>query len=234
MPLRKHCSARERLACLVMDPALLVAVISLIISVVFGVVSARTSWLSARAAQRSAVSAEKSQEVSARQLEATVTAQESALQPYVWADLKPREDGAMLVLVVGNAGPTVATDVKVGFAPLLSSIVPANERVDAERIEQHLAHGLSSITPGRTFLWNLGVAHEFFTGDGRVPDVRITVTGAGPRGPLEPLTYSLALEDLKHQADRAVGIYVLERPLRDLNTTLKRVVAKPTPPRRLT
>lgn len=108
-----------------MDPALVIAVISLVISVVFGVVSARTSWLSARAAQRSAVSAEKSQEVSARQLEASVTAQEAALQPYVWADLKPREDGGMLVFVVGNAGPTVATDVRIVFDPLLSSIVPA-------------------------------------------------------------------------------------------------------------
>ncbi len=215
-----------------MDPALVIAVISLVISVVFGVVSARTTWLSARAAQRSAVSAEKSQEVSARQLEASVTAQEAALQPYVWADLKPREDGGMLVFVVGNAGPTVATDVRIVFDPLLSSIVPAVRREDAERIEQHLALGLSSITPGRTFLWNLGVAHQYFEGDRPVPALRITVTGKGPTGQLEPLTYVLALSDLKHQADRAVGVSVLEGPLKDLNTTLKKIADRPATPRR--
>ncbi len=36
---------------------------------------------------------------------------EDAAQPYVWVDLRPDEH-AQLLLLVGNSGPTVATDVR--------------------------------------------------------------------------------------------------------------------------
>ncbi len=206
-----------------MDPALIIALISIVLSVIFGVASTRTSWLSVKAAERSALSAEKSQETSARQLASTLDAQAAALQPYVWVDLRPRDDGSMLVLVVGNAGPTVATNVRVTFEPPLSSVVPTEEREDAERLEHHLAAGLRSVTPKRTFAWNLGMAHAYFPDDSKVPDVHIRVTGEGPRGPLEPLEYALAMEDLKYQSARAHGVSVLEQPLKKIQEAVARL-----------
>ena len=206
-----------------MDSAIIIAAISVVVSVLIGGISTRASWVSAQAARRSAVSAERTQEVSQRQLEASISAQEAAFQPYVWADLKPRDDGSMLVFVLGNSGPTVATNVQVHFDPPLWTIVPADREEDARVVEDILARGLQSITPGRTFLWNLGVAYTYFQADIPVGNLNVTISGHGLHGPLEPLTYGVALEDLKHQANRAVGVSVLEGPLKDLSKSLKRI-----------
>jgi hypothetical protein len=70
-----------------------------------------------RASERSAAAAEASRRIAERQLSNAVRVQEAALQPFVWADLRPRDDGQMLVIVVANAGPIVATDVHVTLVP---------------------------------------------------------------------------------------------------------------------
>jgi hypothetical protein len=41
-------------------------------------------------------------------------------------------------------------------------------------------------------------------------------------GATEPTTYYIALEDLKHQAARAVGVALLEQPLQQIAETLRR------------
>ncbi len=74
------------------------------------------------------------------------------MQPYVWADLRPRDDADMLVLVVGNTGSTVASDVRLVFEPPLREIVPADKAELAADIEQKIGSGIGSVAPGRTQL----------------------------------------------------------------------------------
>ena len=205
--------------------SVVVSVVSAVIAVLALLVSYRIGSRSARASERSAAAAEASREVAAQQLANASAAQEAALQPYVWADLRPRDDGGLLSLVVGNSGPTVATNVRVSFDPPLTTIVPSRNRDQAARTSERLASGLRSIAPGRTISWNMGVAHEYF-GTGApanpVPEVALIVTGCGPRGDLAPTEYVIATEDLRHQADRPVGVAVLESPLRKIADAIER------------
>ncbi len=62
--------------------------------------------LSARAAGRAAAAAEEQSKIQ-RQLRI------DAAQPYVWVDVRPDEAGTLLNLVIGNSGPTVATNVHI-------------------------------------------------------------------------------------------------------------------------
>lgn len=212
-----------------MDPqivsviSLSVAILSLLSSIILGLRNTRISRHAAVAAERSADAAEGSQGLSQRQLANSIAVQEAAAQPYIWADLRPRDDGGMLVFVVGNAGPTVATDVRITFQPSLESLVPDPELEDALRLEARARAGLRSIPPGRTFVWNMGAAHTYFSdqGKGPAPELKVTIEGSGPRGALETVSYYIALEDLRHQADRAVGVAVLEQPIKQIAEVLK-------------
>lgn len=146
------------------------------------------------------------------------------MQPYVWADLRPRDDGQMLVFVVGNSGPTVATDVLVALDPPLADIVPEGRRDRARLVSDRLTQGLRSIAPGRTFMWNLDVGSTFFSDgdDNPVADLTVTITATGPAGQLNPVDYVIALEDLRHQASRAAGAALLEQPLRRIADALSK------------
>lgn len=179
---------------------------------------------SANSAERSATAAEKSATIAIRQLEIATESYRRAQQPYLWADIRPRDDGGVFELMIGNAGPTVATNVRVTIEPSLLTITPDGERFKsiAERLAERLQTGLKSIAPGRTLAWTIGSSHEFYNqGDIPLPDLRITVTGSGPHGELDPVEYPISLEDLRYQEDRAVGIALLEAPLNTLNQSLK-------------
>lgn len=227
-----------------------VAVLSLATTLVLGVHSARTSSRSASAAEASSEAAQRSLDVateqlrtsvaaqneslrlSREQLASAVAAQQAALQPYVWADLRPRDDAGMLVLVVGNAGPTVATDVQLVFAPPLRQIVPVDRAELADKIESKVGSGIGSVAPGRTFMWNLGVAFAFFPGTDAVPALEVTVTANGPSGRLDPVSYPIDLENLRHQAARPSGLALLEAPLKKIDDRLDKIaraVAKGLP-----
>ncbi len=79
---------------------------------------------------------------------------EDSAQPYVWADLRPFEEhGQFIVLVVGNSGPTVATNVRVKVTPDLVGATPEDGRTAQDALER----GFSALAPGRTITWNLGV-----------------------------------------------------------------------------
>ncbi|GGB26319.1 hypothetical protein GCM10011492_15660 [Flexivirga endophytica] len=201
-----------------------ISIFSAGIALVALMVSYRLGSRSARASERSAEAAEASRAISQRQLENSVRAQEAALQPYVWADVRPRDDGQILTLVVGNSGPTVATAVRVIIDPPLEQIVPERMKQRARRVDERLAAGFGSIAPHRTFSWGLGVAHEFFQGsDGPpVPELTITVVGEGPSGPLEAVEYTVALEDLRQQSARAVGVALLEPVLKKIAGSVER------------
>lgn len=134
----------------VMDPNALAAIVaaaaailSVLVSIVFGA-------LNARSANRSAVAAEEAQRLAGRQLEAGVSATEQALQPYLWADLRPRADGSLLVLHIGNSGPTVATRVRVLFEPPLADLAEEERRDRMTATGAALASGLTSLAPGRS------------------------------------------------------------------------------------
>lgn len=198
--------------------SLALSILSVVVASVAVAVSYVLGGRSVRAAERSAAAAESSQRLSERQLSNAVEAQDAALQPYVWADLRPRDDGQILVFVVGNSGPTVATDVRLKCSPLLEDVVPMEKRERARQIEARLTDGLRSIAPGRTYMWHLGTAFSYFPSEATepVPEMTIEISARGPRGPLEPLEYVIALEDLKFQAARPSGVAVLEQPLKDI------------------
>lgn len=204
--------------------SLLLSIVSIAIAILSVGVSYYLGARNTRASERSAASAEESRRIAERQLSNAVRAQEAALQPYVWADLRPRDDGQMLVFVVGNAGPTVATDVHITLVPSLEDIVPEGRRDRARLVTDRLSQGLRSIAPGRTFMWNLDVGSAFFSdedGDS-VADLTVTIAAAGPAGQLDPVEYVIALEDLRHQASRAVGVALLEQSLQRIADALKK------------
>lgn len=218
-----------------------VAVLSLVATLVLGVLSTKTASRSASAAEASSEAAQRSLDVAAEQLRTStaaqneslrlareqlasaVAAQAAATQPYVWADLRSRDDAGMLVLVVGNTGPTVATDVRLVFEPPLRQIVPKDRADLAAEIEKKIGSGIGSVAPGRTFVWNLGVTYAFFPDPDAVPALKVTVTAIGPAGALDPLSYPIDLEDLRHQAARPSGLAVLEAPLKKIDDHLGKI-----------
>lgn len=177
----------------------------------------RTSAESARAAGESA-------RIARDQLEATLAAHRAALLPYVWADLRPRDDADTLMLQVGNTGPTVATNVAVTFDPPLVNIALHDREEDTRALEALCKSGLGSLAPGRTFRWSLGPIHRHFpnTGADPVPSITLTVTAKGPGGvDIDPLLYVIKMEDLKHQARRPESFALVEKPLLKISKTLE-------------
>jgi hypothetical protein len=95
---------------------------------------------SARAAERAAGAAEEQSRIQ-RQLRV------DAAQPYVWVDVQPDEvTSVILNLVIGNSGPTVATNVRVLIDPPLPAIVQLRDR--AQTAQELLADGIKSLPPG--------------------------------------------------------------------------------------
>jgi hypothetical protein len=127
----------------------------------------------------------------------------AAAAPYVWADVRldQEESGVMLALIVGNSGPTVATNVKVLISPSLPNIEQLGGAVEAQR---RLAEGIPSLPPGRTLYWDLGPAFTLLANDGSQVH-EISITAGGPDGPIPLLSYRLDLADYRGQKARRVG-----------------------------
>lgn len=166
--------------------------ISLVATVV-AVAALICSWVLARASRQQAASAKDQAEIT-RQLRI------DSAQPYVWVDMRPDEQHAgLLVLMVGNSGPTVATDVRVTFQPDLdiprSATVPNNSRgADARDL---LRRGIKSLPPGRVMQWNLGAVHQLIN-DGYALAYTATITAEGPFGPTPRLAYTIDVEDIRY------------------------------------
>ena len=113
-----------------------------------------------RAAARAARAAEEQSEIQ-RQIRI------DAAQPYVWADLQPDDaQGSLIRLVVGNSGPTIATNVRIEVDPPLQAVEDMEER--AEAALRALGAGLQSLAPGRVHAWSLGMAWDLIRDDGPV------------------------------------------------------------------
>ena len=125
-----------------------------------------------------------------------------AQQPYVWVDIRPDdEDGEMLLLIVGNSGPTMARNIRVSFLPPLPTGDAALESAVAQ---QRLSVGLASLAPGRQLAWALGSSHLVSDNDDW-SDHAMTVLADGPFGPLDPLKYTFSIKDILDTRDNLAG-----------------------------
>ncbi|MCV7593751.1 hypothetical protein M3B68_011480 [Micrococcus luteus] len=144
---------------------------------------------------------------------------ESAAQPYVWADIQPDPQvGHLLQLVVCNAGPTVATNVRVTSTPGLPMASPQSDRL--QDLEEVLRSGLSSLAPGRALRWSLGMSHEIFEGGAPEP-ISLRVEADGPHGPLVPLEIRINFDDWAHAQDAPEGsLYQVRKAIQELKKSV--------------
>lgn len=121
------------------------AAIGAAVAAVAAIAALYYNYRSARAAERAAGAAEEQSEIQ-RQLRI------DAAQPYVWVDVRPDDATSVtLNLVIGNSGPTVATNVRVMIDPRLPAIEQLEDR--AQTAQDLLAGGIKSLPPGRTLVW---------------------------------------------------------------------------------
>jgi hypothetical protein len=112
------------------------------VALIFSIRSAIAAERAAKSAERAAIAAEAQAEIQ-RQIRVAAT------QPYIWVDV--REDdgqGVLLDLIMGNSGPTVATNVQVRIDPPLPTHPQLEEAAKALR---QLEEGVSSLPPGAMF-----------------------------------------------------------------------------------
>lgn len=118
---------------------------------------------------------------------------EEAAQPYVWADLGPDDrKGGLLVCVVGNSGPTVATGISVKVDPPLTFATTKSVPDDTWQ-----PPFIPALAPGARLQWNLGVVHQEINGVNAQPRT-ITINGDGPFGPLPTLQYLVDFSVYRH------------------------------------
>lgn len=218
--------------------------ISIIALVVSGFALPFTIW-AARAAAKQARAAHDQTDIQREQVAAAREQTQlqrdlarEALQPYVWADIQPdMQQGAVLQVVVGNNGPTVAQNVSVTFDPPL----PAEGRhlESVEGVQRVLTKGLRSLAPNRIIRWPLGVASDLLSNE--LPQVRmVRVEGDGPYGPLPALEMEIDISEWRQARDAPDGslhhvrgaVKELVKSVASVDKTMRRVVDRldqPTP-----
>ena len=153
---------------------------------------------------------------------------EDAAQPYVWADLRPTDgDGHIMLLVVRNEGPTVATNVQIAFDP------PVPTRWDANKDEDARASiTLASMPPGRQLAWYVGVGPAWFDSKG-VKRFAITINHDGPYGSVPALEYALDFHDFAETAVQPAGtLNGVTKAVKELTKQLKDQARRRPPPAR--
>jgi hypothetical protein len=159
-----------------------------------------------------------------------------AAQPILWADIRGDVTGELLLLLVGNSGPSIARNVKVTFEPA----PPALQ--DIEPILEMLRQGLGTMAPGRTMEWGLGTAHNTVDWDAD-NQCHVRIEAEGPFGPIEPVEYVIIINDLKGSRGAplraiALDLQKISKGVEELNKSVKRLQPGPRtiqqlPPRRL-
>ena len=91
----------------------------------------------------------------------------------------------------------MATSVVVTFDPPLRDTPGLTEPPGrAREAEERLNAGLASLPPGRTLRWWLGLPHEVFEQNLTAPlSYTVTINADGPFGRLEPLSYTIDVDD---------------------------------------
>lgn len=144
---------------------------------------------------------------------------EQANQPYVWADIRIDEaQGWLLNFVVGNSGPTIATDVVITVEPALP--IANNLPELTARAFDRMRDGIKTLAPGRIIKWGLGGSPDLMTEGGPQP-YTITVSGQGPYGPLQTLRYVVDLSDFRESNDSPDGsLYQLTNAVKAIEKKL--------------
>lgn len=126
-----------------------------IVAAIGAVAAAVAAMVAVRPDQRAASAAEEQTDLQRNLMQ-------QAAQPYVWADIQPDvQQGAMLQLVVGNAGRTMARNVRVHVDP---PIPEHPEYLGATSAAQkRVRGGILSLAPGRTIRWSLGRAFDLLS-----------------------------------------------------------------------
>lgn len=112
-------------------------------------------------------------------------------QPYVYADLRNNPSHQpILALVYENTGPTVAEDVTIQFdPPLLRKIIHNGRWAD----DCLLPLRLPSLPPGHRQAITLGHPQALLDDPHFAKRYLVTITGTGPEGPMDELSYIIDL-----------------------------------------
>src|ERR1039457_6502232 len=113
----------------------------------------RRRWARPAAGRRSGPRSSRSQRSGSRSQRSGRTNQDPAATrhrrwpaPYVWVDVRADDaTGTLVNLVIGNSGPTVATNLRVRIDPPLPTIDQLRDR--AETAQARLADGIQSTAP---------------------------------------------------------------------------------------
>ncbi|GCD33700.1 hypothetical protein OEIGOIKO_01423 [Streptomyces chrestomyceticus JCM 4735] len=185
------------------------AFVAIIISVVVGAVTfiythqqiktakeqTKSAKEQAESAREQAVSAREQAEAAKKANELTEKAQQEQVQPYVVADIRERVPGSQLVVFsIENTGPTMARDVKVSVDPPLRSTLGGESD---QKLNAAVTREIPVLPPKRQLIFMLDVGHRLFASD--LPRrYTVVVQAKGPFGAVEPLTYTIDLDVLRH------------------------------------
>lgn len=117
--------------------------------------------------------------------------------------MRPNDQtSGLIVLYLGNSGPTVATNVRVTFDPPLDFPQAGANRV-SEAVTR-LAGGISSLPPGRQMQWNMGVAHQQVPAS-NMAGYRVIINADSAFGKMPEQTYVINLQDIRHNLSSPPG-----------------------------
>ncbi|MGW1328309.1 hypothetical protein ACWD64_37995 [Streptomyces antibioticus] len=138
-------------------------------------------------------------------------------EPYVIVDIQPERNDGALLLVIENAGPTVARNVRISCnPPLKSGWAPVGGEPDLTQvIQQVLARTIPMLPPHRRLTFLLDSRERFKNTE--LPRVyTFTVKADGPAGPVETLEFTVDL-------DAVAWALLEERPTKQLETKLGKI-----------
>lgn len=171
--------------------------IAAIVAAVGAVAAAVAAMVAVRPAQRAASAAEEQTDLQRNLMQ-------QAAQPYVWADIQPDvQQGTMLQLVVGNAGPTMARNVRVHVDPPIPEHPEYSGATSAA--QKRVRGGILSLAPGRTIRWSLGRAFDLLAEEDDETRYNLRVTAEGPYGALEPVEFEIRPSDWREARDAPDG-----------------------------
>lgn len=130
---------------------------------------------------------------------------EGSSSPYIWADIRLQSrNGWNLEFVIGNSGPTVATNVRVTIDPPLPT---DHDRAFLDAMHQLLLEGLSSLAPGRTLHWILGPSGDLVNRSGSLAH-HVRIACDGPYGAVAIGECTIDMADFRESVARHDGSFV--------------------------
>ena len=139
---------------------------------------------------------------------------ESAVAPYVWADVRVQAaNGWNLEFAIGNSGSTVARNVVVVVEPPFPQ-ADATEGRFVRSMHEQLERGMPSVAPGREYSWTLGNSADLVNRAGALAHT-VTIDCDGPTGPVARSQFTIDFESFRESVARHDG------SLRDIAKEIK-------------